>query len=69
MYSSFGKIKCKLNVDPDVVVNGNDSLLSSVFQNLIENGVKYNESERFEITVSYEDKGDKHLFLFKDNSL
>lgn len=34
-------IKCKLNVDPEVVVNGNDSLLSSVFQNLIENTINY----------------------------
>ncbi len=34
-------IKCKLNVDSDVVVNGNDSLLSSVFQNLVENTINY----------------------------
>lgn len=50
-------IKCKLNVDNKVVVNGNDSLLSSIFQNLIENSINYaGESISIEINNYLEDK-------------
>lgn len=50
-------IKWFLNVDSEVVVNGNDSLLSSVFQNLIENTINYaGENISIEIKNYLEDK-------------
>jgi two-component system OmpR family sensor kinase/two-component system phosphate regulon sensor histidine kinase PhoR len=50
-------IKCTLNIDEDVVVNGNDSLLASVFQNLIENSVNYaGENIKIEIKNYLDDK-------------
>lgn len=50
-------IKCTLNIDDEVVVNGNDSLLASVFQNLIENSVNYaGENIKIEIKNYLDDK-------------
>lgn len=60
-------IKCKLDIDKDVVVNGNDSLLSSVFQNLLENSINYaGESIKIEIRNYLEDTN-FHYFSYSDN--
>ena len=62
-------IKCKLNISDDVVVNGNDSLLSSVFQNLIENSIKYaGEHIEIEINNYLEDK-EFHYFSYSDTGV
>lgn len=62
-------IKCKLNVDPEVVVNGNDSLLSSVFQNLIENSINYAGGDiKIEIKNYLEDKK-FHYFSYSDTGV
>lgn len=62
-------IKCKLNVDPEVVVKGNDSLLSSVFQNLIENSINYaGENIKIEIKNYLEDKK-FHYFSYSDTGV
>ncbi len=60
-------IKCKLDIDKDVVVNGNDSLLSSVFQNLLENSINYaGENIKIEIRNYLEDPK-FHYFSYSDN--
>ncbi len=62
-------IKCKLNIDDEVIVNGNDSLISSVFQNLIENTVNYaGENITIEITNYIEDKK-FHYFSYSDTGI
>jgi two-component system OmpR family sensor kinase/two-component system phosphate regulon sensor histidine kinase PhoR len=62
-------IKCKLNIDNDVEVEGNDSLLSSVFQNLIENTVNYaGENIKIEIRNYMEDKK-FHYFSYSDTGV
>jgi two-component system OmpR family sensor kinase/two-component system phosphate regulon sensor histidine kinase PhoR len=62
-------IKCTLNIDDEVVVNGNDSLLASVFQNLIENSVNYaGENIKIEIKNYLEDQ--KYwYFSYSDNGI
>ncbi len=60
-------MKCKLDIDKDVVVNGNDSLLSSVFQNLLENSINYaGENVKIEIRNYLEDTK-FHYFSYSDN--
>lgn len=62
-------IKCKLNIGDEVVVQGNDSLLSSVFQNLIENTVNYaGENVKIEIRNYMEDKK-YHYFSYSDSGV
>uniref|UniRef100_UPI003216920D sensor histidine kinase n=1 Tax=uncultured Draconibacterium sp. TaxID=1573823 RepID=UPI003216920D len=62
-------IKCRLNIDNEVVVSGNDSLLASVFQNLIENSVNYaGENIKIEIKNYLEDKK-FHYFSYSDTGV
>ena len=62
-------IKCKLNISDEVIVDGNDSLLSSVFQNLVENTVNYaGENIIIEITNYMEDKK-FHYFSYSDTGI
>lgn len=62
-------IKCKVYIDDDIIVNGNDSLLSSVFQNLIENSVNYaGENVTIEVKNYLEDKK-FHYFSYADNGI
>lgn len=62
-------MKCKLYIDDEVVVMGNDSLLSSVFQNLIENSINYaGENVTIEIKNYLEDKK-YHYFTYSDDGI
>lgn len=62
-------IKCTLNIDDEVLVNGNDSLLASVFQNLIENSVNYaGENIKIEIKNYLEDQKFWY-FSYSDNGI
>lgn len=62
-------IKFTLQMDEDVVVNGNDSLLSSVFQNLIENSIKYaGKNVNIEVRNYLEDKKN-YYFSYSDSGV
>lgn len=62
-------IKCMLSFDEKVVVNGNDSLLSSVFQNLIENSINYaGKNITIEIKNYLEDKK-FYYFSYSDSGV
>jgi len=51
------------------VIEGVEAHLRLIFKNLIENGLKYNESELAKIEVRAEDKASYWLFSVKDNGI
>jgi len=60
-------MKCEVEVDPDVMVMGNELLLSSVFLNLIENSIRY-AGENVTINISnYHSDQKYNYFSFADN--
>jgi light-regulated signal transduction histidine kinase (bacteriophytochrome) len=55
---------------PDLpVVRGSRTLLIQLFQNLISNGIKYNESEVPIIRISFQRQGDMYEFTISDNGI
>lgn len=56
------KMECEVDVSKEVVVNGNESLLFSVFQNLVENSINYaGKNTRISIRKYLED--DKYYYF------
>lgn len=50
-------------------VFGDEIHLTQLFQNLITNAVKYNDSEVPKVKITYERKGDKHVLSIADNGI
>ncbi len=54
------------NVNEGTIVNGNESLLFSIFQNLVENSIKYG-GEKIKIAIdNYHEDGKYYYFSFSD---
>jgi light-regulated signal transduction histidine kinase (bacteriophytochrome) len=51
------------------VLRGNDFRLKQLFQNLIQNALKYNDKEHIEIEISSTEKEQEYLFQIKDNGM
>lgn len=63
------KIKLSINIDPRIEINGNRSLLFSVFLNLIDNAIKY-AGNAIEIKISnYLDDSKYYYFSFRDTGI
>lgn len=58
-----------LKVNTNVMIKGKPFQIYSLFQNLIENGIKYNQEEQPCIEISQQKKGNKLLIVVKDNGI
>lgn len=67
--SIIQKKKATINCTPLPILNGDKNLLLTVFINLIENGIKYNEAEKPVINISYCLNNNKHEFKVSDNGI
>ncbi|MGB0839432.1 MAG: ATP-binding protein, partial [Chitinophagales bacterium] len=52
-----------------IKIVGNPTQFSQLFQNLLENSIKYNRSTNKRITISYEESKHKHHFCIEDNGI
>ncbi len=50
-------------------VYSSNSLLTVIFKNLVENGLKYNENDNPHVSISYQETGGMHEFSIKDNGI
>ncbi len=51
------------------VINSHHSLLFVLYKNIIENGLKYNESQNPNVTVDHSEDEENHIFRIKDNGI
>ncbi|MFK8101060.1 MAG: ATP-binding protein [Saprospiraceae bacterium] len=58
-----------LEVENLPVIEANRTQIFQLMKNLIENGVKYNESEVPRVTVRYQSNNDFHQFIIGDNGI
>jgi len=62
-------MECKIDVDKNVIVNGNESLLFSVFQNLIENSINYAGNNSNIMIRKYLEDDKFYYFQYSDSGV
>ncbi len=71
--NNLGEALYKNNLDISIdhlpVIKVQEAHIIQVFQNLIENGLKYNENKNPRVQVIYHNLEDQHLFEIKDNGI
>lgn len=66
---SFTDKNIELEIGELPIIKSNQTFINTIFHNIIENGIKYNESETVRIQITYETKGEEHLVIFTDNGI
>ncbi|MEL6628316.1 MAG: tetratricopeptide repeat protein [Bacteroidota bacterium] len=58
-----------LAVPPLPVVHSNAAQMQQLFQNLLNNAIKYNDKVKPAVTIDYHQRGQEHLFAVRDNGV
>ncbi len=58
-----------IDYDPLPTINGDAKLLTMLFQNLIGNGIKYNDKNPPKIHISTKEENDQYIISVKDNGI
>ncbi len=69
LQSDIEEKKAVLYAEPLPIIQSDKIRMIQLFQNIIENGIKYNNSERPTVYISYQDKNEHHQITFKDNGI
>jgi len=51
------------------IIVSNNTIIFILLKNLIENGIKFNESKNPTVSVDYKDQGENHLLIVSDNGI
>lgn len=69
LYETTQKYKGTVEIKDLPMIESSNSLLFTALKNLIENGLKYNQSEKPTVTVSYQKNKNTHEIIVSDNGI
>ena len=69
LQESMVRKQAAIYAQPLPVIQGNSVHIIQLFQNLIGNGIKYNQSKNPTVSIDYHKKEAVHLFSIKDNGI
>lgn len=67
IYPAEKRMRLNIDVPDNMVINGNQSLVESIFSNLVNNALAYSGGRDIYITAT--DEGDCYMFEFADNGI
>ena len=70
-YPDIKKVYFEISISENAVIQSERFTLSSVFQNIIENSIKYMDKSKVEnrVKISLYDTADQHILIFEDNGI
>ncbi len=68
IYTVYNKISFKTDIDENVFINGNKSLITCALLNLVSNSINFSSDEKVLVEITLKSNGSQAAFTFADNS-